>query len=472
MSDESLGPTPPPGAPGPSATVATPGTTTSQTPSLGEYLLGEQLGSGTFGKVVAGTHTSTGQLVAIKMSKPGKSLIIETQAFVAIRAEPHAHVIECVEVHTATNSLVYERGSMSLHDFLIRPGVFSSPPSHGLLEPQAQKMFSQMVAGVLHLHSRLGMAHLDLKPENWVICGPIAESHKTLKRGVKLKLIDFGLSKMLRCNHPVYGLLEPAGTFAFVAPEVFAAPAVPAAVRVAIDGTPLPGMAGVPFDGFLADVWSLGICLFVMTCGQLPFDYANLKIGTWMRPPPYKHCPCWSWVVHEISRSLASLPPNASPDWSIADLILSCYPAHGPNYMSNELRSLLTHMLMPLPERRYRLDRVAQDVWVTPFKTPKARKRPAEASSSGSGDAAAAHTAIRYQTPEPAAVYRGLSAGSEELDKEQQPRDVDIEDDSYSEEEEECCYRSLPCTLDDARDCEGRPSLPVVPLRREDAIVW
>jgi len=251
-----------------------------------------------------------------------------------------------------------------------------------------------------------------------------------------------------------------------VAPEVFAAPAVSAAVRVAVDGSPLPGMAGVPFDGFLADEWSLGICLFVMTTGQLPFDRG---IGAWLRPPPYTHCACYSYVMRAIGERRASVPPRS---WSVADLILSCYPAHGPNYMSQPLKDLLTNMLMPVPQWRCRLEIVISSGWVNPPTTP-ARKRPAEGSPSAGGDAPTAPTApISYPTPEPAPAYRSLSAGPEEDDDE----DADIEDasdDSYSEEEEEeCCYRSLPCTLDDASDCEGRPSLPIMPLQREDAMVW
>ena len=104
-----------------------------------------------------------------------------------------------------------------------------------------------MVSAVDASH-RAGVAHLDLKLENFVLtaCG-------------KIKLIDFGLSHVyhLDANTGEYDRSTPlqnkGGSRHYIAPEV---------------------LTGKGYDGFRADVWSLGICLFAMIFNGL-FKYSH-----------------------------------------------------------------------------------------------------------------------------------------------------------------------------------------------------
>lgn len=79
--------------------------------------------------------------------------------------------------------------------------------------------------------------HRDLKPEN-ILCGEELED---------LKIADFGLSKMVL---PKEKMDSACGTLSYVAPEVLT-------------------MQGY---GREADLWSVGVIMFLLLCGKLPFD--------------------------------------------------------------------------------------------------------------------------------------------------------------------------------------------------------
>lgn len=87
-----------------------------------------------------------------------------------------------------------------------------------------------------YLH-KLNIAHRDLKPENCL-----------LDQNKKIKIVDFGLSNI----YEKYGKLKTAcGSPCYAAPEM---------------------IAGLHYDGFKSDIWSLGIIFYATLCGYLPFD--------------------------------------------------------------------------------------------------------------------------------------------------------------------------------------------------------
>uniref|UniRef100_A0A1Q3G0T1 non-specific serine/threonine protein kinase n=1 Tax=Culex tarsalis TaxID=7177 RepID=A0A1Q3G0T1_CULTA len=104
-------------------------------------------------------------------------------------------------------------------------------------ESQARHYFRQMAEAVSWMHQR-GYAHCDLKPENMLFDGPSSEH---------LKLIDFGFAKSIENNNCVP---PPAGTIGYAAPEVF---------------------EGRSYALESSDLWSLGVVLYTMLCGQAPF---------------------------------------------------------------------------------------------------------------------------------------------------------------------------------------------------------
>ena len=102
----------------------------------------------------------------------------------------------------------------------------------------------QTASAVAHCHGR-GVVHRDLKPENLLLDG-----------NMDIKLTDFGLSALVK---PGVLLKVPCGTPAYSAPEL---------------------ISRQPYDGTRADVWSLGVLLYQMLHGTLPFhDTKHIRAG-------------------------------------------------------------------------------------------------------------------------------------------------------------------------------------------------
>ncbi|XP_068448064.1 maternal embryonic leucine zipper kinase [Clinocottus analis] len=206
------------------------------------YEVYETIGSGGFAKVKLGRHILSGEKVAIKiMNKkdlgvdlPRVKLEIE-----AMKNLSHQHVCRLYQViETSTQIfmvLEYCPGG-ELFDYIIAKDRLS--------EKETRVFFRQIVSAMAYVHSQ-GYAHRDLKPENLLI----DEDHN-------LKLIDFGL-----CAKPKgglgYELMTSCGSPAYAAPEL---------------------IQGKAYIGSEADVWSMGVLLFALLCGYLPFDDDNCMI--------------------------------------------------------------------------------------------------------------------------------------------------------------------------------------------------
>jgi serine/threonine protein kinase len=107
-----------------------------------------------------------------------------------------------------------------------------------ITEDRARSIAHQIASALFYLHS-YGIVHRDIKLENILLMEDTDSS--------QIKLVDFGLSKMLG---PGDTSTDPYGTLAYVAPEV---------------------LMQKPYR-FKVDNWSLGIIVYVMLSGMLPFD--------------------------------------------------------------------------------------------------------------------------------------------------------------------------------------------------------
>lgn len=206
------------------------------------YEVFETIGSGGFAKVKLGRHILTGEKVAIKiMNKKdlGDDLPRVKLEIEAMKSLSHQHICrlyQVIETSTQIFMVIEYCPGGELFDYIIAKDRLS--------EEETRVFFRQIVSAIAYVHSQ-GFAHRDLKPENLLI----DEDHN-------LKLIDFGL-----CARPKgglsYELMTCCGSPAYAAPEL---------------------IQGKAYIGSEADVWSMGVLLFALLCGYLPFDDDNCMV--------------------------------------------------------------------------------------------------------------------------------------------------------------------------------------------------
>ncbi|KAG5321923.1 MELK kinase, partial [Pseudoatta argentina] len=207
----------------------------------GLYDLEKTIGSGGFAKVKLATHVATGEKVAIKIMEKtalGEDLPRVKVEVEALKTLLHHHICRLYQVIETESHyfMVMEYCSGGeLFDHIVEKNKLS--------ESDSRRFFYQIVSAVAYMHS-LGYAHRDLKPENVL-----------LDKDENLKLIDFGL-----CAKPKMGiqahLYTSCGSPTYAAPEL---------------------IMGKKYLGSEVDIWSMGVLLYALLCGFLPFDDNNLE---------------------------------------------------------------------------------------------------------------------------------------------------------------------------------------------------
>lgn len=105
-----------------------------------------------------------------------------------------------------------------------------------LPDKEACRFFNQILGGIQYLHKN-NICHRDLKPENLL-----------LDENMNIKIVDFGLSNTYKNNET---LKTACGSPCYASPEM---------------------IAGRRYAGLDTDIWSLGVILYAMTVGYLPFE--------------------------------------------------------------------------------------------------------------------------------------------------------------------------------------------------------
>ena len=205
---------------------------------IGNYLIQQTLGQGTFGKVKLGIYIPTQEKVAIKVLEKEKMTdkddkIRVKREFDMLSKFNHPNVILVTEIFESVDSYY------SVMEFCEGGELFNYiVDKKRLSENETSFFYFQIINGLEYIHS-LGIVHRDLKPENLLL----TKEHL-------LKIIDFGLS-----NYFVDGqetlLSTPCGSPCYASPEM---------------------VSGKKYNGIKIDIWATGIILFAMLCGYLPFE--------------------------------------------------------------------------------------------------------------------------------------------------------------------------------------------------------
>ena len=210
----------------------------SKIPSkLDSYKIEETIGEGTFGKVKLATHIKLNEKVAIKfinkkkLINKGDNERIKNELKIMTKLN-HPNILKAFEVFEdeVNYYLVMERPIIG--------DLFNNICSKGRLSiEEASFIFYQIVNGVQYLHKNK-IAHRDMKPENIL-----------LTKDLIVKIGDFGLSKYFKSNDVKF--ITNCGSPCYSAPEV---------------------LRGNKYKPQPIDIWGIGIILYCMICGELPFE--------------------------------------------------------------------------------------------------------------------------------------------------------------------------------------------------------
>lgn len=151
----------------------------------------------------------------------------------------HPHIIKLEDVFETPDRIFIVMELMDggeLFDYVVEKGMLN--------EEEASVMIRKITSALAHMHSK-GIIHRDLKPENLLLTSKLPDA--------EIKLIDFGLAKKISNDTVAHSFL---GTRGYLAPEMLQRHAYDKAI----------------------DVWALGIIVFVLLCGCLPFDDDSSRI--------------------------------------------------------------------------------------------------------------------------------------------------------------------------------------------------
>eukprot|EP00672_Neobodo_designis_P028029 CAMPEP_0174835462 /NCGR_PEP_ID=MMETSP1114-20130205/5416_1 /TAXON_ID=312471 /ORGANISM="Neobodo designis, Strain CCAP 1951/1" /LENGTH=353 /DNA_ID=CAMNT_0016069411 /DNA_START=393 /DNA_END=1454 /DNA_ORIENTATION=+ len=240
---------------------------------VGEYSIGETVGTGTFSKVKLATHMQTGRRFVAKVvsRQSGQQVDQDVRKEIHIlRKVKHENVVRLEEILVSENNYYIILEPVMGGDLL---ELLVKHYPDGMPRVDVHRVFSQIVSGVAQCHG-VGVAHRDLKPENLLVTPDM-----------RVKISDFGLSRLHRHSQHVAQTNEMSetvtGTLAYLPPEM------------------LQG----PYDAFKGDMWSMGCILYALVTGRFPFGSA---IG-----PALEH--------RILNTPIDPLPDTVDPE--VADLI-------------------------------------------------------------------------------------------------------------------------------------------------------
>ncbi|XP_036437623.1 MAP/microtubule affinity-regulating kinase 3 isoform X3 [Colossoma macropomum] len=257
-------------------------------PHIGNYRLLKTIGKGNFAKVKLARHILTGREVAIKIiDKTQLNPTSLQKLFREVRIMKilnHPNIVKLFEVIETEKTLYL------VMEYASGGEVFDYLVAHGRMkEKEARAKFRQIVSAVQYCHQK-HIVHRDLKAENLL-----------LDADMNIKIADFGFSNEFTLGNKLDTF---CGSPPYAAPELF---------------------QGKKYDGPEVDVWSLGVILYTLVSGSLPFDGQNLKE-----------------LRERVLRGKYRIP----------------------FYMSTDCENLLKRFLVLNPAKRGTLEQIMKDRWI------------------------------------------------------------------------------------------------------------
>ncbi|XP_078012430.1 serine/threonine-protein kinase MARK1 isoform X3 [Phascolarctos cinereus] len=209
-------------------------------PHVGNYRLLKTIGKGNFAKVKLARHVLTGREVAVKIIDKTQlnptslqKLFREVRIMKILNHPSIVKLFEVIETEKTLYLVMEYASGGEVFDYLV---------AHGRMkEKEARAKFRQIVSAVQYCHQKC-IVHRDLKAENLL-----------LDADMNIKIADFGFSNEFTIGNKLDTF---CGSPPYAAPELF---------------------QGKKYDGPEVDVWSLGVILYTLVSGSLPFDGQNLK---------------------------------------------------------------------------------------------------------------------------------------------------------------------------------------------------
>ena len=259
---------------------------------IGPFKLMNEIGKGKFATVFLGIHEETGQKVSIKQLKKSElntdNLLIKEINIQKKLFHPYLTQMYCVIEKSDDIYIISEYCSKGdIIKNLLEKGTFD--------ESFSCKIFQQIISSLEYLHKN-NICHRDIKPENIL-----------LTEKLDAKLTDFGLSRYFKKNEL---LNSSCGSPIYAAPEM---------------------LEGKSYDGTKIDIWSLGISLYTMVCGELPF------------------------VVDDENDIYILMDKIIKGNYNI------------PEFLSDECKDLIKNMLVTDPDKRITLEQIKNHKWVNKF---------------------------------------------------------------------------------------------------------
>ena len=223
--------------------------------SIGNYKIVRVLGEGGMGTVYLAEHPMIGKRVAVKMLRPDLStdpglvsrFFQEAKAVNEIR---HPNIVDISDFGHTEDGTVYLVMEL-MEGRSLRDQLASSGP----MPLDLAVLVAKQVVDALAAAHRMGIVHRDLKPDNIFL---VTDTQAT--GGVRSKLFDFGVAKLLGEHHNQVGHKTIDG---------------------AVVGTPFymsPEQALCHDVGAPADIYAMGVVMFEMVTGNVPFRAEQLVI--------------------------------------------------------------------------------------------------------------------------------------------------------------------------------------------------